>query len=231
LGKNVQAVFWFTFYRRHQNSVKNLHFPPFFASTVAGGKVGISQAFLDRIMSDADESISLNQQSEAKKLEVWIVDDNYNIRSLIGELLGLQADIECARQFSSPNQILSALASHPGPDVILLDVQLGDHNGIDAVRLIKSLAPGPRVLMFPACFDPAWRERALSEGASDYLLKTNGIDRILEQIRLPANDANPLTRFRRRSKRHQRGQSHAVQSPKQNGTSKKGFSFLRGWWN
>jgi DNA-binding NarL/FixJ family response regulator len=92
--------------------------------------------------------------SVATKLKVWLVDDNDRLRTLISELLGLEADIECARQFSSPDQLLSTLASRPGPDVILLDVQMGDRNGLDVVRPIKSLTPTTRVLMFTSCFIP-----------------------------------------------------------------------------
>jgi DNA-binding NarL/FixJ family response regulator len=134
-----------------------------------------------------------------RKLKVWLVDDNDRLRSLVGELLGYEADIECARQFSSPDQLLSTLASHPGPDVILLDVQMGDRNGLDAVRPIKSLTPSTRVLMFTTCFNPEWRERALSEGASDYLLKTDTLKKVAARIRCPAGDADRSKYPRRRA--------------------------------
>ena len=173
--------------------------------------------------------------SVATKLKVWLVDDNDRLRTLIGELLGLEADIECARQFSSPDQLLSTLASRPGPDVILLDVQMGDRNGLDAVRPIKSLTPTTRVLMFTSCFNPEWRARALSEGASDYLLKTDTLKKVAARIRCPATDANPLTQLRRRVKRpaakalvHQ-----AIAAPlgKASGFLSRPLSRLRAWWN
>ena len=130
-------------------------------------------------------------QTSNSKLKVWLVDDNDSLREMVGELLDREDGIECARHFSSPVNLLSTLASQPGPDVILLDVQMGEHNGLDAVRPIKSLAPWTRVLMFTTCFDPAWRERALSDGASDYLLKTSEFKNVVARIRCPANDADP----------------------------------------
>ncbi|MEI7534500.1 MAG: response regulator transcription factor [Verrucomicrobiae bacterium] len=132
------------------------------------------------------------------KLKVWLVDDNATIRTLVGELLGQEDGIECARHFSSPVNLLSTLASQPGPDVILLDVQMGEHNGLDAVRPIKSLAPSTRVLMFTTCFNSEWRERALNDGASDYLLKTSEFKNVVARIRCPANDAKP--KLQRRQK-------------------------------
>jgi len=173
--------------------------------------------------------------SVATKLKVWLVDDNDRLRTLISELLGLEADIECARQFSSPDQLLSTLASRPGPDVILLDVQMGDRNGLDVVRPIKSLTPTTRVFMFTSCFNPEWRARALSEGASDYLLKTDALKKVAARIRCPATDANPLTQLRRAVKRPvaQAVVHQAITSPlgKASKFLSHPFSRLRAWWN
>jgi len=84
-----------------------------------------------------------SNQIFAPNVRVWLVDDNDQLRTLIAEVLGRQGGIECARQFSSPDALLSELASKSGPDVILLDVQMGDRNGLDAVRPIKSLTARP----------------------------------------------------------------------------------------
>lgn len=134
-------------------------------------------------------------------VRVWLVDDNASFRQLVAEALGSWAGIECSRHFSSPDALLSELASKPGPDVILLDVQMGDRNGLDAVRPIKSLTRSTRVLMFTTCFDPEWRERALNDGASDYLLKTDGLEKIAARIRCSAGDPTPCSHSRRRPKR------------------------------
>ena len=140
-------------------------------------------------------------QSSTPSVSVWLVDDNDRFRTLVAEMLGRRDGIQCARQFSSPDALLSTLASKPGPDVILLDVQMGERNGLDAVRPIKSLARSTRVLMYTTCYDQEWRERALSDGASDYLLKTDPVDKIVERIRCPAGDSNLNAYPRRRLKR------------------------------
>jgi DNA-binding NarL/FixJ family response regulator len=132
-------------------------------------------------------------------VKVWLVDDNDQLRTLLAEVLGHQEGIECARHFSSPDALLSELASKPGPDVILLDVQMGDRNGLDAVRPIKSLTRSTRVLMFTTCNNPEWRKRALNDGASDYLLKSYALDRVADRIRCPANDPATGNYTRRRS--------------------------------
>lgn len=133
-------------------------------------------------------------------VRVWLVDDNEELRKMVAELLGRFGDIECSRHFSSPDALLSTLASKPGPDVILLDVQMGERSGLDAVRPIKSLTPSTRVLMFTTANNRAWRERALGEGASDYLLKSSAMEHIVERIRTPSQDPAPgLALYNRRS--------------------------------
>lgn len=139
-------------------------------------------------------------QASAPNVRVWLVDDNDQLRTMVADLLTQFGGIECARHFSSPDALLSELASKPGPDVILLDVQMGDRNGLDAVRPIKSLTRSTRVLMFTTCFNPEWRERALGDGASGYLLKSEAMEKVAARIRCPANDPAPRVYARRRPK-------------------------------
>jgi DNA-binding NarL/FixJ family response regulator len=174
-------------------------------------------------------------QPMAANVSVWLVDDNDNLRMLVAEILGNHDGIVCARHFSSPDELLSTLASKPGPDVILLDVQMGDRNGLDAVRPIKSLTRSTRVLMFTTCFNPEWRKRALDDGASDYLLKTDGMEKVAARIRCPANDPVPNLNVRRRSRRAaecagsgQPGQSLTDKSPR---LLSRTLEMLRAFWN
>lgn len=139
-------------------------------------------------------------QTPTTAVRVWLVDDNDQLRTLVGEMLGGMDGIECVKHFSSPDALLSTLASKPGPDVILLDVQMGNRSGLDAVRPIKSLTRSTRVLMFTSCYNPDWRERALGDGASDYLLKSETMERVAARIRNPAGDPAPGFASRRRAR-------------------------------
>ena len=115
-------------------------------------------------------------------VHVWLVDDQANLRALIAETLERHGGIVCTRQFHSPNALLSALASRIGPDVILLDVQMGEANGIDAIPAIKSLSRPTRVLMLTTCYDLEWHQQALESGAAGYLLKTDPLERLTGSI-------------------------------------------------
>jgi len=138
-------------------------------------------------------------QSTPPAVRVWLVDDNDELRATLAEVLEKEGGIECVRHFSCPEALLSTLASKPGPDVILLDVQMGRHCGLDAVRPIKSLTRSTRVLMFTSCFNLSMRERALGDGASDYLFKSQRLEYVAARIRNPAGDPLPRPVARRRA--------------------------------
>jgi DNA-binding NarL/FixJ family response regulator len=115
---------------------------------------------------------------------VWVVDDNKKIRSLLMELLALTDELRCTATFHSPNAVLSALASKPGPDAILLDIQMGDANGLDAIRPIRALSRDTRILMFTSTSDSDSKQRALMNGAGGFLLKSTPLGEIVAAIRL-----------------------------------------------
>jgi len=116
-------------------------------------------------------------------ISLWLVDDNRRLRATLSELFERCEGIRCTGTFSSPNEVLSALASKVGPDVILLDVHMGDMNGLDAIRPIKSLSRATQVLMLTTFFDSESESRALTSGASGFLLKSFPMETILKSIR------------------------------------------------
>lgn len=116
-------------------------------------------------------------------ISLWLVDDNRRLRATLTELFDNCEGIRCTGAFASPNEVLSTLASKVGPDVILLDIHMGELNGLDAIRPIKSLSRTTQVLMLTTCFNSEARARALNSGASGFLLKSFPIETILQSIR------------------------------------------------
>ena len=124
-------------------------------------------------------------------LEVWLVDDDNEFRGLVAESLNRESGLECSRHFPGPDAALSALASKPGPDVILLDIQMRNRNGLDAIKPIKSLARNTRVIMFTTFYDSERHRRAVREGASGFLLKSSKFKDIVQEIRCPTPATAP----------------------------------------
>jgi DNA-binding NarL/FixJ family response regulator len=134
-------------------------------------------------------------------VSIWLVDDDRRLRDALKQILEQFAGIRCTAGFQSPNAVLSALASKPGPDVILLDIQMGGACGLDAIRPIKALARSTQVLMLTTCFDGELKKRALTDGASGYLLKRYPIEQILDSIHQALKHPAPHLKCSRRQNR------------------------------
>ena len=124
-----------------------------------------------------------HETAAAREVRVWLVDDDDSFRELLAELLQLQEGVACDRQFASAESVLQALSREAAPDVILLDVQMNGLSGLDAIRPIKRLAADTQILMLTAFYDSQRRARALREGATDFLVKIDTVEKISRQIR------------------------------------------------
>ena len=113
---------------------------------------------------------------------VWLVDDNARFRSLLANLLTGEG-FECEREFENTDDALAALSRGRAPDIILLDIQMGEYNGLDAIRPLKAVAKETHVLMLTTFAPPEARERAFREGASDFLLKSWSLAEISAHMR------------------------------------------------
>ncbi len=152
----------------------------------------------DMQTSPDENPISANDSATApaRPIRVWLVDDSDDFRELVGDLLSKEDGIECTRQFSSATAALSTLASKNGPDVLLLDIHMGEQNGLDAIRPIKTLARSTQVLMLTTFFDSDSYTRAMDEGASGFLLKHRDWPKLVEQIRHPQPARQPRAKKR-----------------------------------
>lgn len=159
-------------------------------------------------------TLTATSGNSSSPINLWLVDDNHQMRNTLMELFGHCEGINCTGAFSSPNHVLSALASKVGPDVILLDVHMGELNGLDAIRPIKSLSRSTQVLMLTTFFDSESQTRALRAGASGFLLKSFPIETILSSIRQAWNNPAPHSKRVRSKKITGQGEVwHGVQPP------------------
>jgi len=102
--------------------------------------------------------------------QVLVVDDHEVVRKgLISLFAGSPLKV-CGEAGTAEEAI--RLVRKFRPNVVLLDVRLGDADGLDSVRHIRSAAPQARVVMLSAFDNPTYVARAVAAGAHDYLLKT-----------------------------------------------------------
>ncbi|RSD20251.1 response regulator [Amycolatopsis eburnea] len=103
-------------------------------------------------------------------IQVLLVDDHELVRRGLRDLLGDEPDIEVVAEASSVEEAM-AVAMHVEPEVAVVDVRLGDGDGITLCRELRSKPNPPACLMLTAFDDEEAMVGAIMAGAAGYLLK------------------------------------------------------------
>lgn len=135
-----------------------------------------------------------HSQPEVRALDepvvrVFLVDDHEVVRQGLRALLESHERIEVAGEAGSAGSALLAIDKDP-PDVMLLDVRLGDGTGIEVCREVRARHPHVRALMLTSFSDEQALFDAIMAGASGYLLKeTRGTDLVDAVLRVAAGES------------------------------------------
>lgn len=124
---------------------------------------------------------------------VWLVEDNEMFRRNVQRVINCLDEMTCDGSFESAESTFAALQTHKAPDVILLDVQLPGVDGISALSKFKQVVPDTRVIILTVFDDAEKIFRAVCAGASGYVLKASGTDKIGESIRQVMGGGAPMT--------------------------------------
>lgn len=119
------------------------------------------------------------------KIRLILADDHAVVRSGIRMLLEAQPDIEIVAEVESGRQAVEE-ARKIRPDVILMDVQMPELNGIEATQQIKKLAPETAILALTMHEDDQYFFEMLHSGASGYVPKRAAPDELVTAIRTVA---------------------------------------------
>jgi two-component system response regulator DevR len=115
-------------------------------------------------------------------LKLVIVDDHAIFREGLRTLLDMEEDFTVIGEASRGDEALAMVAEEP-PDVILLDLHLPDGLGSDFCSQLLKASPDSRILILSAYDDDEEISAALIGGASGYVLKTVGGERLADNIR------------------------------------------------
>jgi DNA-binding NarL/FixJ family response regulator len=127
-----------------------------------------------------------------KVITVSIVDDEADLREHIAGYLAAAGNIRCISTHASAKEALKHLPQEK-PEVILMDINLGEMDGIECVRQLTAVMPQAQVLMLTVFEDTDQIFRALSAGASGYLLKRMPPKQLLEAIADVCAGGSPMS--------------------------------------
>jgi DNA-binding NarL/FixJ family response regulator len=125
-------------------------------------------------------------------LRVAFVEDDSGLRADFMRLIDGSGDMRCVGAYASAEAALEALTS-PGPDVMLMDINLPGMNGIEAARRVRAVSPATQVMMLTAFDDATSVFESLKAGATGYILKRAPVADLLAAIRDLAAGGAPMT--------------------------------------
>ena len=126
--------------------------------------------------------ISPKMGASPAQIRVLSVDDHALIREGIAALIANQKDMRLVAEASNGREAIEQFRSHH-PDVTLMDVQMPEMNGIDALIAIRSEFPDARIIVLTTYAGDVLCKRAMQAGAQAYILKGNVRRDLLDMIR------------------------------------------------
>jgi DNA-binding NarL/FixJ family response regulator len=115
-------------------------------------------------------------------IRILSVDDHPLLREGIAALIGIQSDMQLIGEASNGREALEQFRTHH-PDVTLMDLQMPEMSGIDAISAIRGEFPDARIVVLTTHAGDFQISRALKAGARGYLLKDMLRQELLETIR------------------------------------------------
>ena len=118
----------------------------------------------------------------ADRIRVLIVDDIQETRDHLAKLLGFESDVEVVGTAASGAEAIE-LAGSLLPDVILMDINMPDMDGITATERLSAQIPSAAVVMMSVQGEADYLRRSMLAGAREFLVKPFSSDELTASIR------------------------------------------------
>jgi DNA-binding NarL/FixJ family response regulator len=120
--------------------------------------------------------------SGSSQIRILTVDDHPVVREGIAGLIGVQSDMVLVGEASNGREAIQQFRAHR-PDITLMDLQMPEMSGIDALIAIRNEFSDAKVVVLTTYAGDVQILRALKAGAQAYLLKSTLHKELLETIR------------------------------------------------
>ena len=158
-------------------------------------------------------------------IRIVLVDDQALIRLGLRSVLSREPWIDVVGEAADGVEAVD-LCRREKPDVVLMDIEMPNMDGLTAARRIKEEFPTTSVLVLTGHDNIEYLLRAVSAGAAGYLLKEHALERVVGAVRRVVNQESPLDQeltmrlLRRLSEENAPGQEASHETPSGAGSSK-----------
>jgi DNA-binding NarL/FixJ family response regulator len=116
-------------------------------------------------------------------IRVALADDDREVLDLLRALLTTDPGIECVFVATTAPDVI-ALTDQHRPDVLVLDIQMGDTNGLDTVSEVRRRHPDQRIVMLTTFGERTYIQRAIALAVDGFLLKSGDLLDLVHGIRV-----------------------------------------------
>ena len=116
-------------------------------------------------------------------IKVMIVDDHELIREGLSKIIDMENDIDIVYKAKSGIEALEVIKDIK-PDVILLDINMGELNGIETLKKIKASGSKTKIIMLTVYDDVEYISQSVNLGANGYVLKDSDSDTLIKTFKI-----------------------------------------------
>ena len=127
----------------------------------------------------------MHEQVNSMSIRLLVADDHEVVRTGLKSILE-GTDIEVIAEAKGGDEAVR-LTMEENPDIVIMDIRMPGGDGLTALGRIKLEKPATPVLMFSTYDNPTYVARSVALGASGYLLKNAGCQKVIESIRKVAS--------------------------------------------
>ncbi|MDO7485333.1 response regulator [Peribacillus sp. NPDC096622] len=125
------------------------------------------------------------------KTSIIIIDDHQLFREGVKRILDFESSFDVVAEGDDGSEAMDLVETHK-PDVVIMDINMPNMNGVEATKMLVSRYPETKVIILSIHDDENYVQHALKTGAQGYLLKEMDADALIDAVRVVAEGGSYL---------------------------------------